>query len=190
MPSTADDLLRAIEAAYGRLPNFFAEVTAHTQMPVVMYMDVDATLADSVLSPREKQVVLLFLSQYHNSRYDAIVHAHMAQRIGLPPATIDALLADEPLDDERYAALVDATRYSCEQRGWLEPAVLRDLQERGVGKGALYEIFALIGMKTFSGFTHHLADVAVDGPLQETEAQMNTIPTPPDTVRRRRLFLG
>jgi alkylhydroperoxidase family enzyme len=172
------------------VPNFFKVMADHTEMPGAVYMAADASLMNGVLRPPEQQAVLLDMARYHNCRYDAIVHTRMGLDAGLPPDIIDAILAGDVPEHERYGALVEAARVTCEQRGWLNQDTLQGLQSRSVGYGELYEIFALIGMKTFSAYTHHMAGTDVDGPLQATEDAMSTVPEKPDSVRRQRLFLG
>lgn len=186
----SQDVEQTATEAYGAVPNLFKETNQYTGAPGAVYVAADAALMDGNLSPREQQVILLTMARYHNSRYDAVVHARMALDAGLRPDTIDHLLAGEAVDDERLQALVEATLRSCEERGWLEPETLRDLQARGVGRGELYEIFAFIGLKTFTSFTSHLADPAVDASLKKTEANLEHIPDEPETIERQRLFMG
>lgn len=178
------------EDLYGVVPNFFQEMEAYTDMPSVVYMAADDALMEGLLSPRDQQAVLLKLSQYYSSRYDAVVHARMALDAGLPPQVVDAILDGETPDHSRYGPLVEATFRACEDRGWMSDETLTDLEEQGVSRGDLYEIFALIGIKTFSSFTNHIADTAVDDALQSTEDTMDQVPEKPDTIQRKRLFLG
>jgi alkylhydroperoxidase family enzyme len=186
----ADDVRETVADAYGTVPNLFEEITRYTGMPGAVYVAADAALMDGTLSPAEQQVVLLTMARYHDSRYDAVVHARMALDAGLSPQAIDALLAGEAPADDRLRALVVATRRSCEKRGWLDPETLQALEARGVGRAALYEIFAFIGLKTFTAFTAHLADPTVDDPLRIVEESLEHVPEKPDTLERRRLFVG
>ena len=176
--------------AYGDVPNLFEEINRYSAVPGAVYLAADAALMDGLLRPPEQQAVLLTMAEYHNSRYDAVAHARMGLNAGLSPAAIDRILAGDTPDDPRLSALVEATRRSCEDRGWLEPEVLRDFEERGVGRGELYEIFAFIGLKTFTSFTAHMADPEVDAPLKQTEATLEHVPDEPDTIERQRLFMG
>ncbi len=175
---------------YGVIPNFFKETNTYTAAPSAVYMIADEALVNGVLSRREQQAVLLELARYHNSRYDAIVHARMALDAGLGYRVVNQLLSDEPVDDARLQALVETTRRSCNQRGWLTPKELRALEKNGVSRGELYEIFAFIGMKKMTSYTHHIADFDVEAPLKPLEAEIETLPEPPDTSRRQRLFMG
>jgi len=186
----ADDVRETATEAYGTVPNLFAETNRYTGMPGAVYVAADAALMGGTLSPVEQQVVLLTMARYHDSRYDAVVHARMALDAGLSPQAVDTLLAGEVLADDRLQALVEATRRSCEKRGWLDSDTLRALEARGVGRAALYEMFAFIGLKTFTAFTAHLADPEVDGPLKIVEQSLEHVPDEPDTLDRRRLFVG
>ncbi len=184
------DVEQTATEAYGAVPNLFKETNQYTGAPGAVYVAADAALMDGNLRPVDQQVVLLTLARYHNSRYDSVIHARMALDAGLPPATIDRLLAGETVADDRRQALVEATLKSCEERGWLDPETLRDFEARGVGRGELYEIFAFIGLKTFTGFTSHIADPEVDGPLKDVEASLEEVPDEPETIERQRLFMG
>ena len=191
MPSSlADDVRETATAAYGTVPNLFQETNRYTGAPGAVYVAADTAMMDANLDPAEQQVVLLTMARYHDSRYDAVVHARLALDAGLKPEVIDALFRGEDLPDERLQALVEATELSCEKRGWLDPEILRDLEARGVGRGELYEIFAFIGLKTFSAFTSHLADPTPDDDLRIVEESLEHVPDEPDTIERQRLFMG
>jgi len=186
----ADDVRRTATDAYGTVPNLFEETNQYTGIPGAVYLAADAALMDGNLKPQEQQVVMLSMARYHDSRYDAVVHARMALDAGLSPELIDHLLAGESVPDDRIQALVEATERSCEDRGWLDAETLRDFQQRGVRRGELYEIFAFIGLKTFTSFTAHLSNTEVDGPLKAVERTLEHVPDEPDTIERQRLFMG
>jgi len=191
MPKDAADRVRTqAETTFGVVPNFINQMLPYTGMPGAVYLEADAALMNGLLSPSDQQIVLLELARYFGSRYDAVVHARLALDSGVPPDVIDALLAGDAPSNDRIDALVEATRVSCKERGWLPPDVQESLVQRGVGRGELYEIFALIGMKAFTSFTNHLADTEVDDALKDTEERLSTVPEKPQTIERQRLFLG
>jgi len=191
MPSSlADDVNRRARATYGVVPNLFAAMAEHTGMPGAVYLAADEALMGGLLTPPEQQAILLELARYHGSRYDAVVHARLGLDAGLAPNVVDALLAGELPEADPMRALIEATRESCEKRGWLDPETLEALDARGVSRGKLYELFAFVGMKAFTAFTHHLCRVDVDDALKPTEEQLGTIPDRPQEIKRQRLFLG
>lgn len=191
MPSSlTDDVRQTAQEAYGTVPNFLGAVNQHTSAAGAAYVAADEALMEGLLSPPEQQAVLLALSEHHNSRYDAIAHARLALDAGLAPNTVNRLLAGQLPENERLRALIEATRLTCDERGWLDPDALQRLHERGVGRGELYEIFALHGMKTFSGFVNHILDPEIDGPLKPLEDTLDHVPEEPSTMEMRRLVLG
>lgn len=175
---------------YGTVPNFIREMNEHTGAPGAAYLAADDALVEGLLSPAEQQAILLTLSQHHDSRYDAIVHARLALDAGLAPATIDRLLAGELPTRRRLQALIEATRSTCDDRGWLDAETIQSLQQKGVSRGELYEIFALFGLKTFSSYVNHLVDPALDTGLQPTEQMLDNVPEKPSTIELRRFVLG
>lgn len=187
---SANDVRRSAKEAYGAVPNVIEAMIQHTSVPGAMYVAADETLMNGMLTPAEQQTVLLVLSEHYDSRYDGVVHARMALDAGLPPATVDRLLAGQLPQDDRLRALVEATRQTYDERGWLDPETVENLEERGVSRGELYEIFALHGLKTFSSFVNHIADTEVDRSLQPTEEQVDNVPEEPSTMEMRRLVLG
>ena len=187
---STDPVRDRARALYGTVPNFMEEMHRYTSMPGAVYLAADEALTGGVLRIHEQQIVLIELARYHDCAYDAVIHARIGLDAGLRPAEIDALLAGRPPENSRHAALVTATRTSCEERGWLGEETQTKLREQGVGLGELYEIFGLIGMKTFTAFTHHVSEIPVDDALQSLASRMESLPEKPDEIDRKRLFVG
>lgn len=188
--ANADDVRAAAEETYRDVPNFLSAMNEHTGAPGAVYMAADRALTDGLLSPIEQQAVLLALSEHFDSRYDAVAHARLALDAGMSPTTVERILAGKLPRDDRLRALIEATRQTYDERGWLDAEALEHLQDRGVSRGELYEIFALHGMKTFSSFVNHLTDPDIDRPLQSLDKELDNVPEKPSTIEMRRLVLG
>lgn len=188
-PSVSDVRTSAVEA-YGAVPNFLSAMNEENPVPGAVYVAADEALMKGLLSPVEQQAVLLAVSAHHNSRYDGIAHARLALDAGLDPNTVDRILGGGLPKDDRLCALIEATRQTYNERGWLEADTIRDLERRGVSRGELYEIFALHGMKTFVSFVNHIADPEIDDALRSTEDPLDNTPEEPSTLEMRRLVHG
>lgn len=188
-PSIAE-IREEAQQKFGVMPGFFEETGSHTTAPAAIYLIADEALLKGVLTRREQQAVLIELARYHNSRYDAVVHARMALDAGLPAQTVGRLLDGESVEDDRIQALVEATRLSCERRAWFSPKELKGLRQRGVQRGDLYEIFAFTGMKKMTAFTHHMSDFPVEAPLRSLDERMGDRFQQPSDPKRQRLFMG
>ncbi len=68
--------------------------------------------------------------------------------------------------DDRLQVLVKATRLLLDKRGRLDEEELERFQERRLSPAALYEINALIGLKTISNYVNPMAQTDVDPELQ------------------------
>jgi len=191
MPSSRiNDARQFALEAYETVPNFLHEIFTHTRTPGAVYVAADDALMDGLLSPPEQQAVLLAICAHHNSRYDSIAHARMALDAGLSPRVVDRLLAGQLPENDRLRALIEATRQTYDERGWLDPETVQALEERGVERGELYEIFALYGMKTFACFTNHITAPAIDAGLRSTADRLDNVPDEPSSMEMRRLVLG
>jgi alkylhydroperoxidase family enzyme len=172
------------------VPNVIEAMIRHTSVPGAVYVAADEALMEGLLAPAEQQAVLLAFAEHYDSRYDGVVHARMALDAGLSPETVDRLLAGQLPQEDRLRALIEAARQTYDERGWLDPETVQNLEQRGVSRGELYEIFALHGMKTFSSFVNHIADPSIDEPLESTEEGLDHVPEEPSTLEMRRLVLG
>lgn len=190
MPSSLSDVRKSAVEAYGAVPNFLNVMNEETPVPGAVYLAADEALMNGLLSPVEQQAVLLAVSAHHNSRYDGIAHARLALDAGLDPNTVDRILGGGLPKDDRLCALIEATRQTYDERGWLDADAIRNLERRGVSRGELYEIFALYGMKTFVSFVNHIAEPEVDDALKSTEDALDNTPEEPSTLEMRRFVRG
>ncbi|WP_022836093.1 carboxymuconolactone decarboxylase family protein [Salisaeta longa] len=184
----ANDPRGIAKQTFGVVPNFLSDIAAHTEAPMVAYLSANVFLRDGQLTPRERQVVLLAAVATYRSRYDAVVHARAALDAGLPPDVVNALLQNDPLPDPRLNRLAETTRHAIAQRGVFDEDVLASLADEGFGRGALYEMYALIGMKAFSCFANNLIAPTIDAALQPTDDALP--PLPVQTAARQRLYEG
>jgi 4-carboxymuconolactone decarboxylase len=104
---------------------------------------------DADLSARLREVVTLAVAGRWGCAYEELHHRPLAVRLGLDPATIDALLTGAP-PDERLAALepleVSAVRYALAlAHSGQAPSALADELRAGLGERGLVELTALVG---------------------------------------------
>jgi len=65
-------------------------------------------------------------------------------------------------EDRRLRSVVSATWQVLDTRGWLGPSDLGNLEAEGIDRAQLYEIVALVGLKTISNYVNHIAHTPVD----------------------------
>jgi uncharacterized peroxidase-related enzyme len=165
-PSAAQEVRDSAREALGFLPNLVEELSEHNPAAAKLYLATTDLIEDGTLTTPEREVVLLAVSRYNDCHYCTSVHGKMAVSAGLDRETVDAINSGGLPSDERLRVLVQATRLMLDKRGWLDDEDLESLQNKGVDRAALYEINALIGIKTFSNYVNHVAQTEVDEEFQ------------------------
>lgn len=166
MSNGREQVLARAEKAFGFVPNLIREL-ATSPAVANAYLDANAALAQASLTPVEQQVVMVAVSTANGCEYCMAAHRTAGAAQGIGQAELDRIDAGELPDSPRYAALVDATRRVIEKRGWLGADDLAELAERGVDRAQLYEVIAIVGVKTISNFINHIAGTPVDDVFQK-----------------------
>ncbi len=173
-------LNQAIQQRFGFVPRLFEELVHVNPAVAAAYLQAGASLQEGVLSPLEQQVVQLTVATWNACHYCTAAHGTAALRMGLKPEQVDAILEGRLPENERLALLVEATRQALETRGWLSPEAVQALEARGLDRAGLYEIIALIGIKTITNYINHLAHTPVDEvfrPVTERPAYRRLVKT-------------
>ncbi len=158
---TSDQLLDAVKAKYGFVPNVIREMNRSPAVARIYFEGQDIMRAAS-LSQREQQAVQLAISRFNDCAYCLAAHRTVGRMAGINETDLQAIQEARQPGDARLALVVEATRRVLESRGHLAPEVVSDLEARGVDRPALYEIIALIGLKTISNYVNHVAHTEID----------------------------
>ena len=166
-PSTTEEVQNSAREALGFLPNLIKELSEHNPAAAKLYLSTTSLLEKGgALTEPEREAVLLAVSRYNDCHYCTRVHGKMAISAGLDQETVETLNSGGLPSDDRLRVLVQATRLMLDKRGWLDEEDLDSLQQKGVDRADLYEINALIGIKTFSNYVNHVAQTEVDSEFE------------------------
>jgi len=165
-PTTATDeraeqILSQVEEAYGFRPNLIEELVTSPAAAQV-YLGGQESMQGASLDEAEQNAVMLAVSTRNECHYCTAAHAGIGRQVGLSERQVEAILEQEGPEDERLAALVDATDRILGKEGWLEEDDLDEFERRGVDRAQIYEIVALIGLKTVSNYVNHIAGTEID----------------------------
>lgn len=161
-PETAERVRDRAREAYGFVPNLVDELSEHNPAAADLYLRTLTLVEEGVLSDAEREIVLLTVSRYNDCHYCTSVHQKMAVSVGLDRETVETVNNGGLPSEDRLRMLVQATRLMLDKRGWLDDDDLETLQNNGVSRADLYEINALLGIKTFSNYVNHVAQTTVD----------------------------
>lgn len=155
-PSDAAHVLARIKERYGFIPNLAAYLS---ESPVVLgaVLGLMESFDKTTLTPQEQQVVLLTVSALNGCNYCRTVHTALARRVELDAATLNAVIAFEPLADAKLDALRDFTKRVVEERGWVSEEPVSRFLNAGFSKAQVFEVVMGIAIKTLTNYSNHLA---------------------------------
>ncbi|MCH8247707.1 MAG: carboxymuconolactone decarboxylase family protein [Bacteroidetes bacterium] len=158
----AQQVLDKVKETYGFVPNLFTEFADHSPAVADVYLTAMKLIGEASLSPKEQQAVILAISSYNDCAYCKAAHGTVAGMVGIPKEEIEAITAGDLPSDSRLRSLITVARRILEKRGWLSADDLAEFEAQDIDRGQIYEIVALIGIKTISNFVNHIADTEID----------------------------
>lgn len=165
-PGQATGLVQAIysdlKAKMGKIVNIFQGM-ANSPCALRAYLSMSAALAEGELSPQDREVVYLAVSQSNGCHYCVSAHSTVAKRVGLSDdETLAARRFHSP--DEKRAALLDFIRKVIATKGFVPDGDITAVRQAGYSDGQIAEAIGYIGLATFSNLFNHVHDTPLDFP--------------------------
>ncbi|UCB54594.1 MAG: carboxymuconolactone decarboxylase family protein [Thiotrichales bacterium] len=157
----ARPVLETTRAAFGFIPNLLG-VMAHSPALAEAYLTVSGLFDKSDLTPTERQVVLLTVSQYHGCHYCVAAHSTLSEMQGIAADVVAAIRNDQLIADAKLQALRVFVRAVVEKRGWLEPRDQEAFYAAGYEPHHVMDVLVGVAQKTMSNFTNHIAQTPLD----------------------------
>ncbi|MFO8232279.1 MAG: carboxymuconolactone decarboxylase family protein [Longimonas sp.] len=171
MPTPSqEEFDRSLEMAqdyYGLVPEIIKVVNKANPAVAQIYIAAMELMEDGELANDEREAVILAISRYNDCHYCARTHAALGYAAGLSKEDIELINQGRLPVGERLKAVVQATRLILDKSGWLDDEDLSQLEDRGITRMHLYEINALISLKTLSNYINHVAQTKIDEGLDQ-----------------------
>lgn len=157
----ADDVFEAVTAKLGFVPNLIREM-AKSPAVARVYLGGQQAMGGASLRPAEQQIAQLAVSVYNECAYCRAAHRGGCRQAGVTLADVELVEKGALPEDRRLRAVVSATWQVLDTRGWLSASDLSGLEADGIDRAQLYEIVALVGLKTISNYVNHIAHTPID----------------------------
>lgn len=178
-PESVRHILESSRQKLGFVPNLYAGL-ANAPAALEAYIAISGYFDKTSLTPVERQVVLLAVSEINGCEFCVAAHSMIARKmVGAPNEVVDALRAGRLPADTRLAALTAFTRAVVQERGWIanHPAFSHFLEAGYTHEQAL-EVILGVTQKTLSNYANHLLNTQLN-PAFESEQWTR----PPQPVR-------
>jgi len=162
-------LLASVQTKYGFIPDLF---TYMAEAPTVLsaYLELAAIIANSSLSAPQAQIVQLAVSIENKCDFCQTAHIALGKMNNANPQTIDALIHNEPVEDNKDKALVDLALNIVRKRGFLDDSDLQDFFATGFSHQQVLEVILCVTIKTLSNYTNHLTKPVANPELVQAAA--------------------
>ena len=158
----AQKSIEMAEAYYGMIPNMIEAVNRHNPAVAQFYIAASEALQNSNLQDNEREAVILTISRYNDCHYCVRAHAALGYEAGLSEADIQDINQGKLPAKKTLRGFVKATRLILDKNGWLDADDISQLEKYGITRMHLYEINALIAIKTLSNYINHIEQTQVD----------------------------
>jgi len=155
-------VLEGIKKKLGFVPNIYKEMIKSPAAFAVYVGGTRALEQHGTFKPDERQAVMLAVSAWNKCDYCASAHDLLAKASGLSSEDVAAARGGGEPDDARIKNLVRAARLILDKRGFLNEEDLRSLENAGIPRPQLYEIIAIVGLKTISNYLNHVNHTDID----------------------------
>lgn len=146
----------------GFTPNLYATF-AHSPTALGTYLTLQS--AKSSLTPKEREVVNLVVSQVNQCQYCLSAHTAVGKMVGFTEPQILEIRHGRAAFDPRLDALARFVREVAEKRGQVAPATTEAFLAAGWTQGGLVDVLVVVGDKTIANYLHNVTKIPVDFPM-------------------------
>ncbi len=147
---------------FGFIPTLFEELV---RSPAVAnaYLSALEALKDGVLTDGERNIIMLAVSAANDSTCCMEVHRGMAQEEDAEVRDLNRISMQQLPNDMRLQALTQTTWRLLDKRGRLDVNDLQHLDSYGIEHRQIYEVIAIIGVKTIANYIQHIRNIGNRG---------------------------
>ena len=166
-PDAAKSILAEAKQGLGFVPNLYAGL-ANVPPALQAYKSLAGYFDQTTLTPTERQVVMLVVSEFHACEFCVAAHSMIAKTFaGVPGSVVNDLRDGRAPADLKLAALFNFTRAILEYRGWVadKPEFAAFLSAGYTPEQGL-EVILGVTQKTLSNYANHLLRTPLNSQLE------------------------
>ncbi len=159
----ARPLLEQANQTLGFVPNMYAGMAKAPGVLSTYLHGYELFREDSGFTPPEQEVVFLTISRLNGCGYCMAAHSMLADKVSqVPTEVLEAIRKDQPIPDQRLAALAEFTRVMFESRGMPSQDDVEAFLEAGFKEQQVLQIVLALAVKTLSNYANHVNHPEVD----------------------------
>lgn len=153
----------AVTKKMGKVINIFQGM-GNSSAALNAYLAMSEALAEGELSPDERELIYLAVSENNGCHYCVSAHTMVAmQQLGISEDNVLKARQFEAAN-AKHAALLKFIGRVIATKGFVSDDELSVVQEAGYSDGQIAEAVAYIGLATYSNLFNHVHDTPLDFP--------------------------
>lgn len=169
-PGKSAEILGQVKSKLGFVPNLMG-VFAESPEILQAYLALGELVDQTTLTPLERQIALIGASVANSCDYCVAAHTAISGMQNLPSDVIQAVREDRPIADPKLEAFRKFVQIVTDRRGNVSEVEKAAFLEAGYAKQNILEVILVIGMKTLSNYTNHVAETPLDGAFEPAKWQ-------------------
>lgn len=164
-PTTTTEQLAQTKEAYGRVPNLYTTI-ARSPVLLKAYSGFGGALAGGRLSPREREIISLVVSQFNSCQYCLSAHTMLGSSAGLSSEEMAEVRSGR--SKSPIAILAGAI---VRQRGLISQRDIDVARENGIDDEVLIEVIGNVALNILNNYVTNVAATEIDFPVVPTTVQ-------------------
>lgn len=146
----------------GKVINIFQGM-GNSSAALKAYLAMSGALKEGDLSPEDREVIYLAVSEKNGCHYCVSAHTMIAGKTGMSEEQIIAARQWKPAEPKHQALLTFIGRV-IETKGFVEDGEVQSVKDAGYTDGQIAEAIAFIGLATYSNLFNHVYGTELDFP--------------------------
>lgn len=164
------EILKQVKEKFGFVPNLMG-VFAESPEILEAYLALGDLVDKTTLTPLERQIALIGASVANTCDYCVAAHTAISSMQKLPADVIGSIRENRPITDAKLETLRKFVQAVTENRGNVSEEEKAAFLEAGYTKQNILEIILVVGMKTLSNYTNHIAETPLDTAFEPAKWQ-------------------
>jgi len=169
-PAKSAEILKQVKEKFGFVPNLMG-VFAESPEILQAYLTLGDLVDRTTLTPLERQIAFIGSSVANSCDYCVAAHTALSSMQNLPAEVIESIRENRPITDAKLEALRKFVQSATEKRGNVSEEEKAAFLEAGYTKQNILEIILVVGMKTLSNYTNHIAETPLDTAFEPAKWQ-------------------
>ena len=164
-PSKSAEILGQAKSKLGFIPNLMG-VFAESPEILQAYLQLGDLVDQTSLTPLERQIALIGASVTNSCDYCVAAHTAISSMQKLPTDVIQAVRTGSPIADAKLEPFLRFFQLATDRRGNLSEEDKQEFLAAGHTDQNILEVILVIGMKTLSNYTNHIAETPLDSAFE------------------------